>query len=275
MVEQFNGGIEQKFSTPEEELNYLRAKVSQHEKMLANTGKELPREEIIKKELSEHANLKPKDVLAEHYALKEHEVESIVLDLSPEVHDFQMSELVNVLQEKGVLNALSVVDRMKDPHIEDDFHRFLVQYIKAGFRVGNTNEKDPVFKALKMTLFEVSLPSMNKDESQKNKNLKELISKMEQFYSGMLSVASDDEYGAGYFTLELTSANHSNEIVFYISVPDSKRSLFEKQVQSIFSEVRLVEKKDDYNIFNEMGDYVGSYAELSADQIFPIKSYGN
>src|ERR1035437_989675 len=244
MAEQFGSErIEPKFKSPEEELNYLRAKVSSQEKMLANKGESLPREEIIKRELNIHADRKPADVLDESYALKTHEVETIALDLSPELHDTQMGELVNILQEKGILNALSVVDRMKDPHIEDDFHRFLVQYIKAGFRVANDNEKGPIFKALKMTLFEISLPSVNKDENQKNKNLKELVSKMEQFYAGMLSVENNDEFGAGYFVLELTNANNSNEIVFYIAVPDSKRSLFEKQIQSIFSDVKLVEKK--------------------------------
>jgi hypothetical protein len=276
MAEQFeNERIEQKFNTPEEELNYLRAKVSSHEKMLAEKGIETPRDEIIKKEIIEHGNRNPKDVLTENYAFKDHEVESIVLDLSPEVHDAKMGDLVNILQEKGILNALSVVDRLSDPHVEDDFHRFLVQYIKAGFRIANTNERDPIFKALKMTLFEVSLPAMNKDETQKNKNLKELVSKMEQFYAGMFSVEDKNNPDAEYFVLELANANKSNEIVFYISVADSKKSLFEKQIQSIFPGVKLVEKKDDYNIFNELGDCVGSYGELSANEIFPIKTYDN
>jgi len=211
--------------------------------------------------------------LDDNYAFKKHEVESIVLDLSPEVHDVQMSELINILQEKGVLNTLSIINKLKNPHIEDDFHRFLTQYIKAGFRVAGGNEKNPVFKALKMTLFEVSLPGINKDDAQKNKNLKELISKMEQFYSGMLSVDNNDEYSAGYFVLELATANYSNEIIFYIAIPDAKKSLFEKQIHSIFSNVKLTEKKDDYNIFNENGDYVASCAEFSANEIFPIKTY--
>ena len=160
----------EKFKTPEEELNYLRAKVSSHEKILANKGESIPQDEIIKKEITAHGDKNPKEVLDENYAFKKHEVESIVLDLSPEAHDAQMGELVGILQEKGVLNALSVVFKLKDPHIEDDFHRFLVQYIKAGFRVANEKEKSPLLKALKMTLFEVSLPSVNKDETQKNKN---------------------------------------------------------------------------------------------------------
>ena len=274
MAERFGSEqIEQKFKTPEEELNYLRAKVSEHEKALATKGESISQEEIIKKELITHSNRKPEDFLDEKFALKSHEVESIVLDLSPEVHDTQMSELVNILQEKGVLNALSIIGKLKSAHLEDDFHRFLVQYIKAGFRTASDNEKGPVFKALKMTLFEVSLPGLNKDENQKGKGLKELISKMEQFYSGMLSVGGSDEYNAGYFVLELAKANYSNEIIFYIAIPDIKKSLFEKQIQSVFPDVKLVEKKDDYNIFNEKGDFVASYAEFSANEIFPIKTY--
>ena len=276
MTEQFGDEqINQKFKTPDEELNYLRAKVLEHEKTHAKAGEVVPREEVIREEIIAHGNRKPEDVLDENLVLKTREVEAIVLDLSPEVHDTQMTELINILQEKGVLNALSIVYKLKNPHINDDFHRFLVQYIKAGFRVAGGNEKSPVFKALKMTLFEVSLPNINKDENQKNKNLKELISKMEQFYSGMLSVASNDEYGAGYFVVELTKANYSNEIIFYIAVPDSKKNLFEKQIQSIFPDVKLVEKKDDYNVFNATGDYVGSYAEFSANEIFPVKTYDN
>ena len=273
MAENFGLNIEQKFKTPEEELVFLRAEVSRKEKLLLNSGEKINKDEIVKEKIEEHKERKSEDVLDKNYALKNTEVQAIVLDLAPEDHDTKMAELVDILQEKGIFNALAVVSKLKDPHIEDDFHRFLVQYIKAGFPVSGAKEKNPIFKSLKMTLFEVSLPELNKEEEQKNKNLKELISKMEQFYSGMFSVENDDKNGAGYFVLELAKSNHSNEIIFYISVPDAKRGLFEKQVSSIFPEARVLEKKNDYNIFNEGGDYVGSYAELSANNIFPIKTY--
>ena len=48
------------------------------------------------------------------------------------------------------------------------------------------------------------------------KNLKELISKMEQFYAGMLSVAGEKD-APDYFTIELANANKSEEFIFYIS----------------------------------------------------------
>ncbi len=264
--------IEQKFKTPEEELAFLREQIVRKEKEILKMNQTPVREEVIKSQIEEHKQKAPEEVLESNYAFKKKEVEAIVLDLAPEEHDDKMAELVNILQEKGVINAISVVEALKDPHLDDDFHRFLVQYIKAGFSVKNSEEKSPIFKALKMTLFEVSLPSDSKDETQKNKNLKEAISKMEQFYSGMLSVGSD-ESSAGYFTIELANSIASNEIVFYISVPDSKKSLFERQAQSIFPDIKITEKKDDYNVFSEYGDYSGSIAEFSAHDIFPIKTY--
>ena len=264
---------ERKFQTPQEELDFLRAEVLKKEKDLIEKNENVATEEIVTNKIIEHKNKSPEDVLHPDYAFKAKEVEAIVLDLSPEEHDVKMEELVSILQEKGILNTLSIVDAMKDPHIEDDFHRFLIQYIKAGFPTGNANEKNPIFRALSMTLFEVSLPDVKGDKDQKGKNLKEIISKMEQFYSGMFSVGNDDKTGTGYFVLELANSSHSNEIVFYISVPDQKLALFEKQLLSIFPEARMLEKKDDFNIFNEAGDFVGSYAELSNNNIFPIKTY--
>ncbi len=272
MAEQFGPEkVEQKFKTPEEELEFLRSEVAKHEKAIYDRNLTPIQEEVIKNEIEKHSERNPEETLHKDFALKNKEVQAIVLDLSPETHDKKMEELVSILQDKGILNALSIVEKLKDPHLEDDFHRFLIQYIKAGFIVLKDNEKNPVFKALKMTLFEVSLPG-SADENQKNKNLKELISKMEQFYSGMLSV-SDDKDGNGYFALELANPRHTKEIIFYISIPDVKKSLFEKQIQSIFPDVNLVEKKDDYNIFNESGDYVASSAELASNNIFPIKTY--
>lgn len=274
MAEQFgNEQVAQKFRTPEEELNYLRAKVSEHERLHAKTGEKATREEIIKEEIIAHSKNKPEEFLDEHLVLKPHELKSIVLDLAPEAHDSQMAEMVNVLQERGVLNAFSVINKLKSAHLSDDFHRFLVQYIKAGYKLASDGEKDPVFKALKMTLYEVSLPGQSKSDDKKARPLKEIISKMEQFYTGMFSVEADDKNGAGYFVLELANANYSNEIIFYIAIPDTKRTLFEKQIQSIFPEVKLIEKKDDYNIFNEKGDYIASCAEFSTKDILPLKTY--
>ena len=52
---------------------------------------------------------------------------------------------------------------MGDAHIEDDFHRFLVEYIKEGFDVSDVKEKSPLWKQLHMTLFEIALPYESAD----------------------------------------------------------------------------------------------------------------
>ncbi len=264
--------IEQKFSSPQEELDYLRGQVAKHEQVMLDKGESVPRETIITDKIIDYKNTQPAEVLEPEYQLKDQEVETIVLDLSPEEHDSKMEEMVGILQTKGLMNALSVIEGLKDAHLDDDFHRFLVQYIKAGLPVLNAQEKSPFFRSLKMTLFEVALPQNEEEKEGKQKNLKELISKMEQFYAGMLSVATEKN-GPTYFTIELANANKSEEFIFYISVPDNKKELFEKQILSIFPEAKIFEKKDDYNIFNEQGISVGSYARQGSNHIYPLKTY--
>jgi hypothetical protein len=271
-MENFSENDLKKFSSPQEELDFLRGEVARHEKTLLDKGEKTLRETIINDKIIDYKAINPEDVLTPEYKIRSKDVEAIVLDLSPEKHDKKMEELISILQEKGILNTISVIEKLKNPHIEDDFHRFLVQYIKAGFLMPNKDEKSPVLKSLKMTLFEISLPdSGNKEE--KGKNLKELISKMEQFYSGMFSVSRDDKDGVGYFVLELSKPKNSSEVVFFIAVPDTKKNLFGNQILSIFPDAKIFEKKDDYNIFNEEGEFVGSNVVLKANDIFPIKTY--
>src|SRR3989344_9142457 len=124
--------LEHKFKTPEEELAYLREEIIRKEKEILERSQTPMREEVIKSQIAEHKEIEPEKALEKSYALGKKEVESIVLDLSPEEHDDKMAELINILQDRGALNALSIVEKLKDAHIEDDFHRFLVQYIKAG-----------------------------------------------------------------------------------------------------------------------------------------------
>jgi hypothetical protein len=59
----------------------------------------------------------------------------------------------------------------------------------------------------------------------------------------------------------------------YVSVPDHKKNLFEKQVLSLFPYAKVREVADDYNIFNEMGSTVGAVAKLKEHSIRPIKTY--
>lgn len=263
--------IDKKFSTPEEELNFLRGEVQRKEIELKEKGGDVKRESVISEQIQKYKEVPPKEILHPNYEIKKDDRDKIVLDLSPEKHDDKMGEFLGILQEKGIRNALSVIEHLHNPHLEDDFERFLVQYIKAGFEVKGISKKDQLFRALEMTLYEISLPEKGKDDHPKT--LKELVSSMEQFYAGMLSVSDKSEKGPNYFTLELAVENHSDEFIFFAAVPDSKKDLFEKHILSVFHNAKISERKDDYNIFDDKGVSLGSYAKSANNPIFSLKTY--
>ena len=199
--------------TPEQELAFLRERLAAKEQEVAAMRRERPEtpevhpEKIVKETIEEYKNAPHHQVLHKDYVMPKEQSEAIVLELAPEEHDEKIAELLGIMQTHGIKNALGIVERMNDPHVQDDFERFLVQYLKAGFPLQGMNEKAPEFKALHMTLFEITLPE--KTDDGKEKALKEVISSMEQFYSGMMSV--DDPSGSGYFTIELAVANHNDD----------------------------------------------------------------
>ena len=57
---------------------------------------------------------------------------------------------------------------MNNPHIDDDFHRILVQYLKTGQLIRDLKEGSAILNLLHMTLFEITLPAP-KDEADKIK----------------------------------------------------------------------------------------------------------
>ena len=260
----------EKSATPEQELSRLREAAALRVEEAKAKGIEVAPHEASHEVVKQYAQVPPKDVLHPGYAIPEKETGEIVLQLAPEAHDKQVEQLIAVLQEKGVRNALTVVEKMNNPHLLDDFHRFLIQFIASGYPITGLKEKDELWKPLHMTLFEVSLPEATEEEKQKQ--LKELISGMQQFYAGMLSI-SDEKGDAGWFSIEIAKGNGSEEFIFYVSVPTSRKELFEKQILAVFHGANVHEHKDDYNIFNENGVAVASYAELSRHPLYPLKSY--
>jgi len=81
------------------------------------------------------------------------------LKLKPEEHDKKIEELFGIMLESGVKNALDIVSKMNDPHLMDDFHRFLVQYLKTIRAIPGLQEESNLHHELNRTLFSVTLPS--------------------------------------------------------------------------------------------------------------------
>lgn len=265
-----------KFKTPEEELNYLRAHVQAREEELIKIGHfENAKDNAARDVIGAYKDVPPEQALHKDNILSKKEHEGIVLALKPEPHDKVMEELLGILMTKGIRNALSVVSAMNNPHIDDDFHRVLIQYFKTGQAVSDFKEGTPLAKSLHMTLFEITLPPPT-DEADKSKGFKEFIGAMEQFYAGMHSISEEkNNKKENYFTLEVALSNNSDEVIVYAGIPNKYIPLFEKQILAFYHNAKIHEMADDYNVFNEQGASVGAYAAFTERSVMPIKTYDN
>ena len=261
-----------KFKNAEDEIKFLREHIEKREKEIQDSGSsEVDREAITKETLKEYAKLEPEKTLPEKRIIPEHEVQQIVLRLRPEPHDNKMEELLGILMSEGLKNALSILEKLDNPHLDDDFHRFLIQFIHSKNKIPGLKEGTPIFKALNMKLFEVTIPPQAEQEK---KGFKEFIGAMEQFYAGMFSVSSD-KYNEeqNYFSLEVALSGDSDQVIIYASVPEDKTDLFEKQVLGFYEDAKLREVTDDYNVFSEGAVASGAYAKLGTYEVLPLKTY--
>lgn len=263
-----------KFKNPDEELNYLRAHVEKREKELQEKGHfEHSRENATQEIVAEYKDISAQQALHKDNLISKKDTENIVLKLKPEEHDTIMEELLGMMLTKGIKNTLSIVEKMNNPHVDDDFHRLLVQYLKTGEIISGLKEGTPLYKSLNMTLFEITLPPPSREED-KQKNFKEFIRAMEQFYAGMNSISEGkNNEKENYFTLEVALSNQSDEVVIYAAIPNKHISLFEKQVLAFYHDAKIREIADDYNVFNDKGNSAGAYAYFAERPVLPIKIY--
>ena len=78
-----------------------------------------------------------------------------------------------------------------------------MQYLSSAHAIPGLKEGTPIFKALNMKLFEVTLPEQATEEK---KGFKDFIQAMEQFYAGMQSIGEGKYNEAeNYFTAYLSS----------------------------------------------------------------------
>ena len=271
-----------KLSTPEEELEYLRSQIAQKEAELAARRGEAPsaeeRARIVSEQLTEHHAADARATLENSYAMdrpaQEDAASRILESLNLGGSEVAVRDLMRTMETRGVKNALAVAERLNNPRVWDDFHRFLVRYIAAGLPAAGADLRAPRFRALHMTLYEIALPEPDKEvPGARQKTLKELVSAMEQFYAGLLSVEQANPGEPDYFALELAVPAEGAELQFYAAVPNGKKNLFEKQLLAMFPDAHLVPQPNDYNIFVEDGVFAGAVAKLAANPSLPLKDY--
>lgn len=256
---------EKKFPTPEDEVAMLR----QETKHLQTEGIETSPELAADRALDTYKMMPTQVALREESAMPERQVKMTALGLSVEAHDDQVEALLAMLPEKGVKNVLTIAAKTENPHIIDDLHRALARYIASDMPLQNFNEKDALWRPLHFVLFEVRLPESK--EENKEKKLEEVVSGMEQFYSGMIT-SGENKRGI-YLSVELAKERGSADFSFYVAVPDEYSRLLEKQIVSVFPGATVTLTENDYNIFNENGVMAGAYAKLDKNSLYPLLSY--
>lgn len=251
------------FTTQREEIAHL-ANESHKAYALQEGGSKTP-ESATRSSVEEYAKVQAEDFLHETRALPEHEAERIVLRLKPETHDKKVEELFGTMIEKGIKNALDIARKLNDPHLEDDFHRFLVQYLHTIGAIPGLKENEGLYRDLNHTLFSIALPVETEESDFKKK-----IAAMGQLYTSLISLVGLDNT----VSVELAVEHHRKDIVVYMAVPRTSIDGFEKLVHSFFPGAAVEEVVDDFNIFGSDAHTVSaSVATLKEPPYKPLKTY--
>lgn len=263
-------GNPRQFSTPEQEIEYLRSRIAQRERELFERVPDIDRadvETLGRQELKNYHNFTPTVVLHKDYALTPEEVrrsaEAVTIAHDP------VERIIELAYEKGIRNALSVLEQTDNAFVVDEVHRQLIEQIRAGATIADLKEGAPAWHLLHMTLYEVILPA-RKIPTETATELMSLVGMMEQLYLGLRSIGAEEK--GLHFVVETAVAEGSEDIVTYIAVPNQFTTLFEKQTLSLFPHAQLSIQPHDYNIFVNDGVTLVSEVGLIKHPIYPIKT---
>ncbi len=261
---------ETKFKSPEEELRYLRERVAEKEKALDAPKNRFESDRIAKREIAAYGETPEATVLHETYVMPEHDTIRHKLRLEPETHDVQMDGLLKIVAERGIRNALSVSARMRNPHLQDDFHRMLVRYVAEGLPEKGIAPPRQVRRALDLVVFEIDPQAHagGAKEDQRQQRLQDILSSSEQLYAGLASLIAPGEG----FSLEIAVPEGTEAASLYLGVPRRKKDLAERLISSVFPNARISENRGDYNIFNVDGAHAAAYGHLGDSPAYPIKT---
>lgn len=256
------------FTSPQEELAFLRAELARKETELASSGMEVKKEDLAQNLIENYKQVPVEAAMHPTAVIPAAEHEAVVIKLKPETHDAVVDDLMNNLLSKGVSNTLELIRKMNNPHIDDDFHRFLVQYLAGYHSIPGLAPDSETFKNLDIVLFEITLPA-----AEAGKSYKESITLMEQFYASMQAVGPGKNEKNNYFSLEIALSNDSEQVIFYACVPKSLADLFEKQTLGLYHNAQVKPLTNDYNIFFDGGYAAGSFAVSTNTDLMTIKTH--
>jgi len=261
---------QKKFASPEEEVVFLRNEIARRERDFLSRSKESDKadhETIGKEVIKQYAEHDSSIILEKKHAFPTHELAESHKTI--EIATNKVDEILHIVHEKGIRNALSVLEKLDDPFLTDEVHRSIVNQLRNEKAIADLEVGMPLWNVFTMTLFEISLPR-HKEEEHEN-TLKAIFSGMEQFYSGMQTISNGKN--PLHYTLEIAVSNKRDDIIFYVGVPNEFVNLFEKQALSLFPHAVLLEQRNDYNIFTPEGESLVSVLTQKRHPIYPIKMY--
>lgn len=142
------------------------------------------------------------------------------------------------------------------------------------FLLKKKKKKAVLNQALNLTLFLIRIPPKSPEEIQQSqKQEKEWISSMEDFYSSLTGLRKKGILGAiPWISFEIVKSE--KDIKFYAAVPKRFESFIEKQIYSIHPDADI-QKIEDFNIFAPQKNAVGGYLKLEKPFFLPIKTYAS
>lgn len=262
------------FTNPHDEIAFLRAELArrelglQHEQPVVS---ETDREKIAHDIVSAYKKTQPDKILHNDHRMSTQDVGAVSLNLEPETHDSQIESLYALMLANGVRNAFSVIQKLGDSHLDDDFHRFLVQYLLTSNTLPGVAKNTELYQELNMTLYQVTLPEP--DEKTKSRPFRELIAAMEQFLYGMQSVTTTDASHDRWFSLECAVPVGTTQVTFYVCVPNTLTQLFQKQLFGFFPDAKVEPVPNETNVFVDGGVTVGAQADSITTDLLAIRTW--
>ena len=263
------GGPKQ-FLNPQEEIEFLRQQIANKERELLNRSPEADNadmETVGKMQLREYQGFTPQRILHPEYEMEGQSLQESVKLV--ETAGDPVEEIMQVAMEKGVKNALTVLAKTDNAFIIDEVHRRLIEHIQSGATLADLKDGVPPWHVLHMTLYEVTLPAQKAADGSV-RSLEELIGMMRQLFAGLRTIGSAKE--GNHFVIEVAVADKSDDIIFYVAVPNDFKSLFEKQTLSLFPHAVLSEQVHDYNIYVDKGHTIVAEMTLKKHPIYPLKT---
>lgn len=258
------------FEKPEDEILHLRAHIEKKKQEARGFEHRFDEQHLAHDVVREFSDRPLNDVVPASRQISAGEEYRLLSWLAPKETDEQVKMLTQVMADKGVRSAVEMARKSNNPELEDDFHRFLVQYLLSVHEIKDDVGKDE-WKALHMVLYELLLPDAGFEEG---KGMKEVIGLMEQWYASMQALSLDPyNKEKNYYSLEVALANGSNDIAFYCAVHRDFADTFEKTVTGIFPHMRVSECKEDYSIFAAKSAVACAEASFSTHPALPIKTY--